>query len=237
MKLPHALKTVKSDMIPVNSTMDNSTPGWIATPDDGKYLHTFGGNGWIIRDQKRVGNGPHLLLNLDLNDPRLVGLSSNRGRFLPVCSYINCDLWVQPQFYSFDSDSLSVSFLAHMESDYFVLPPDVAFEQPLPEHRMDLREMTTQDLAQTEDDYWSAIDEFLGGRSFIRVLGPAIWLQEEDSAECISGHAATYFCSIGYEHIGDFGLMGNRPFFIGEVALYFFVCSRCSQVIVKSQPS
>lgn len=218
-------------------TMDTLARGWIASPIQDGFIHTFGGERWILEDENPVGDGPHLIISLDLNDPRLSSLQSARSDFLPVCSYINSDVWVRPQSYTFASQRRTVFYLNHSDNDVYALPSSLAYENPLPEGIFGLREMTQTELGLTEDDYWKASDTFIGGQSFIRILGPPIWLQGEEVVECTCGESASYFCSIGYEFPEDYGFLGGAPFFIGEGALYFFICFDCTRIEVRSQSS
>ena len=211
--------------------------GYIAIRGFSPYSHAFGGNSWNIIDTNLIGTGAHLLLNLDLSDPKLQTLQGIGSPFLPVCSYINCDVWVYPQSYVFDPVSRQVEYVDHSATNYFELPEDMAFENPLPQAPMNIREMTLTELVLNERDYWAASDEFLGGKSFIRVLGPPLWIDEPDSVVCECGKSSLYFCSIGYEYSEDYGIFGSQPFFIGEGALYFFICKSCRRVTVESQPS
>ena len=112
------------------------------------------------------------------------------------------------------------------------------FPNPLPERQITLIKMDPEDYPINEETYWKACDRFLGSSSFIRILGPPLWLQwvEEPSCEC--GLATNYICSIGYEdYKNPSHIIPNRPFFIGEAALYFFFCQECLKVVVTSQPS
>jgi hypothetical protein len=77
-------------------------------------------------------------------------------------------------------------------------------------------------------------DTFVGGEGFIRVLGAPLWLQEPLDIACQCGDRFAYAASIGYE-VGLRGTVPDQPFFIGEGALYFFVCKRCLRVAVRSQ--
>lgn len=213
--------------------------GWIAVSNENEneYGHTFGGSSWHINDVNLIEQGPHLIFSLDLTDPKLSLLKQGGISALPVCSYLNCDIWTFPQKYNFDSKSSEVVFLDHELEPFTRLPADLAFEHPLQASIMGLRAMNSVELSVNGEDYWKACDEFLGGRSFIRILGPPLWLQEADDVICVCGREAFYFCSIGYECLEDYGFTGGRPFFIGEAALYFFICFPCHQITVKSQAS
>lgn len=211
--------------------------GWIAVAGKDSYKHAFGGELWPIRDPYSIGGGPHLLLTLDTSDPKLGDLTGIDSRFLPLCSYINCDVWTERQAYNFDPIAREIQFLSHVKDDVYCLPDDLAFDSHLPMVPLSLRAMSETELVCSEGDYWEASDDFVGGGSFIRVLGPPLWLQNQELIKCSCGRAAQYVCSIGYEHPEDYGITGQRPFFIGEAALYFFLCPDCRVVVVISQPS
>jgi hypothetical protein len=101
----------------------------------------------------------------------------------------------------------------------------------LPEKRIRLRAMDEEDYPIDEDSYWRNCDQFIGGPSFIRALGPPIWLQWVEAATCACGTAMKYVCSIGYESCETpGGFIPDALFFRGEGALYFFLCKDCLRI-------
>lgn len=211
--------------------------GWIAQLGSDEFSHCFGGSDWSVTDPNEIFGGPSLLLNLDLSDPRLGPFKSEELRTLPICSYINCDLWIEPQRYKFVPESNEV-VLTHRSSRYTtVLEPPLSYENPLTKKPVVLRRMTQEELVTSESDYWKVCDTFLGGSSFIRILGYPLWLQRPENPSCSCGKRPLYVCSIGYDYPLSTGFTGERPFFIGEAALYFFFCRECREVVVLSQPT
>ena len=212
--------------------------GWVAEPGCEQVRHRFGGSSWPIIGVREGSNSPTLLLTLDLSDPRLAGLGVNGLDELPLCSYLNCDAWTGKQVYQVDPPSRRL-ILCHQDSGpSFHLPPDLVFPNPLPESPLRLRAMVPSEIPADEESYWKACDSFLGGSAVIRVGGPVLWLQDPAVPKCDCHADLEYVAAIGYE---DFRLPGkyvtDRPFFIGEAALYFFLCKSCLKAIVTSQPS
>jgi hypothetical protein len=82
------------------------------------------------------------------------------------------------------------------------------------------------------------IDSFVGETGFIRIGGEPIWVQRREDVACDCGGQMTHAASIGYENYDrPSGLLpGGRPFFLGELAFYFFYCGRCDRVMVITQP-
>jgi hypothetical protein len=211
--------------------------GWIARAGEDKFAHTFGGRSWDVCDVNTVCSKPTLLMNLDLEDPRVTLPKIGALRSLPLCSHINCDAWTTKQTYQINPFQRTITLVTESASPEPLDEQDL-FPNPLPEKRIRLDKMNLEDYPVNEEMYWQACDRFLGSRSFIRVLGPPLWLQwvEEEICEC--GLPMEYVCSIGHEDYDHpSGIIPNRPFFIGEAALYFFVCPSCLKVVVTSQSS
>ena len=211
--------------------------GWVAGPGDDQFAHTFGGSAWEVNDISNSVSKPTLLLTLDLKDPRINLPPIDALQSLPVCSHINSDAWVGKQTYQINPDSKAVALAAENSSPEPLDEMDT-FPNPLPETRITLHKMDPEDYPINEETYWKACDRFLGSSSFIRVLGPPLWLQWVEEHTCQCGLPMEYVCSIGYENYEEYsGIIRDRPFFIGEGALYFFCCFHCLKVVVTSQSS
>ena len=214
-----------------------ATPqGWIAKPGEDQFAHTFGGSSWDVSDKNDDLPIPALVMTLDLNDPRISLPKIDGLHSLPICSHINSDAWMRMQSYQINPDNRSIDLVSEDDA-FFQLNEMDRFPNPLPESRMVLGKMDREDYPINEEMYWTACDRFLGSSSFLRVLGPPVWLQWVDEPVCECGLSVEYICSVGYEdyqHPG--GIIPGRPFFIGEGALYFFLCPQCVKVVVTSQP-
>lgn len=211
--------------------------GWIAELDNTHFSHCFGGHDWIVCDPEAMAGGPTLLLCLDLDDPRLDFLAIEGLKSLPICSYINCDLWIEPQHYEIKPDSKQLVLLERSNTYTTILDATLSYPNPLPRKSISLREMNDVESGQAQEDYWKACDTFLGTSSFIRILGKPLWLQRANIPHCGCGIEQTYICSIGYDYPELSGLIEKRSFFIGEAALYFFLCKSCKILTVISQPT
>jgi hypothetical protein len=211
--------------------------GWIAQIGASDYSHSFGGQGWTVRDSQQIADGPSLMLDLDLSDPKFSELLVDGLDRLPICSYINCDLWIEPQHYQISPEHSNVTLIQRSTKYTTILDEGLRFPNPLPKKQLSLREMTEEEKPINKGDYDRAVDSFVGGESFIRVLGSPLWLQQPESSRCLCGQEQRYVCSIGYENMTSSSFLDNRPFFIGEAALYFFLCSKCLILTVLSQPT
>lgn len=212
------------------------TKGWIAQPGKGEYGHRFGGDSWTIAEPNPIFGGATLLFTLDLKDPGLESLYLEETSELPLCSYINCDVWNWKQEFDIQPGSRRVRLLSRSDSKE-ALDPEYMLPNPLLEKPAFLREMKKNEYPVDENSYWKACDEFLGGAKFIRVLGPPIWLQGAVRVSCSCGLAMKYVACIGYEFDDNHsGFIEDEPFFIGEGALYFFLCKKCLKLVVISQP-
>lgn len=207
--------------------------GWIAEVGEDSYCHKFGGSSWnlVSTITQELHDAPTLLLNLNLNDSRLNSLSIPLLAELPICSFINSNAWenklvfeIIPHSHTVKLVSLGLEHLAdYGEEDQLPIP--------LPEKRIRLRAMKEEDYPLNEQMYWNNWDKFIGGPSFIRVLGPPIWLQWVEKEACECGVLMKYVCSIGYESSErPSGLLNSTPFFRGEGAQYFFLCNNCLKI-------
>jgi len=107
---------------------------------------------------------------------------------------------------------------------------------PLPEKRVRLREMLSDEYPVDEETFYKAFDKYCRGTAFIRVLGQPLWDSPEspDDLTCPQcQQVMEYVVGIGYERRPNF--IDARPFFIGETFLYFFLCSRCLLLQVRPQ--
>ncbi len=211
--------------------------GYVARRGGDNYHHVFGGNRWNTANECPVCHGPVVLLNLDLSDPRLASLSSPTLRELPVCSCINCDAWTGRQVYEIDGTKRKVTLVRREIAEATPLAEVDQFPVPLPETTLSLHALSAEEMCVDEASYWTACDQFLGGNSFIRVLGAPVWLEYAEEEFCDCGQQMLCFCSIGYEAYEKTSLLPDRPFFFGEGALYFFFCKHCLRVHVSSQSS
>jgi len=209
--------------------------GWIAEPGIDNYNHRFGGDRWTVIDPTPKFGGPTLLLTLDLKDPRLAALNLENLPELPLCSYINCNIWSFRQEYRINFKEKKV--ILEVRSDSSESPGlDLLLPNPLKEKSIRLKDMKKKEYPVDEITYWKAYDEFLGGNGFVRILGPPIWLRHRENIECTCGSSVIYAASFGYQFNNEKQkFIEIQPFFIGEGALYFFICNNCTKLIVISQ--
>ncbi|MCK6546281.1 hypothetical protein L6R52_10560 [Myxococcota bacterium] len=109
---------------------------------------------------------------------------------------------------------------------------------PLPEHGVVLRPAMGSEDPGVVSEY-AAQDTFLGASSFIRVGGVPLWIHSPEEVRCECGQEMAHVASFGYETYGQPSIFPELPqaFFLGELALYFFVCASCVRVAVVSQPT
>jgi hypothetical protein len=75
--------------------------GWIVELGEDGFHHRFGGDSWTFVGASAYDacDVPALLLTFDLHDPRLRSLSTLPLDELPVCSFINSNIWEQKQVF------------------------------------------------------------------------------------------------------------------------------------------
>jgi hypothetical protein len=210
--------------------------GWIAELGKDKFNHKFGGDSWTIVDPDSLQEAPTLLLTFDLADPRLESIDAKDLVEIPLPSYINYDLWIEPQHYKIQPESRHAHLVKRGHS-FTTRLEDSRYPTPLPEKPLTLREMDASEYGLDDKDYWAACDTFVGGPSFIRVLGKPLWLQNAIDSVCLCGVPQAFICSIGYDVAKPSQLIDEGHFFVGEAGLYFFLCCHCLIVSVISQPT
>jgi hypothetical protein len=206
--------------------------GYKVKPGASKYNHIFGGSDWTVVDKSISFDGPELLLTLDLHDPYLDILKRPGLIELPLCSYLNSNIWEDEQIFQIIPENKEI----HLISKAITTPNETLeadkLPNPLPRRDVYLEVLNYDESPLDEDSYWDACDMFLGGTDFIRVLQP-LWLQNVEFHKCTCGKEMIFTACIGYENYEiTEGFIGNRPFFLGEGALYFFLCPEC--LIIKS---
>jgi hypothetical protein len=212
-----------------------SSRGYLAKLGLSQWSHRFGGASWKFDKSNYFHDGPTLLLTLDLTDSSLTPLRCQGLQELPVCSYINNSIWSGRQVFQL-YPATHVIGMVHQEVQ---VPEPLAqidlIPNPLPEHPLQLIPMTESDVPLDEKSYWDICEKFVGGDSFIRILGSPIWMQRVEREDCTCGLQMTYACSTGYNVSEPGEYLSGEPFFIGEGVLYFFLCRNCLKLTVISQ--
>lgn len=199
----------------------------------GDYAHRFGGDRWTIECPSESSPEPWLFVTLDTRDPR-IGIGRGATE-LPLCSRGDYET-PERQSYRFYPSTRTVVF---DEPGWNVEQhPDDLLLRPLDERKLHLRTADASEEPRTADKY-AVQDTFLGGTRFIRVGGEPLWLDRPVDVRCPAGHDALFIAAMGYEpYTRPSGIVSpTRPFFIGELALYFFICYPCQRIIVISQPA
>lgn len=213
----------------------NHGPGAIATFGASKYRHRFGGMSWEIDDEPCICSGPSVVVELDLRDPLFAGLGTGYCPTLPLISHMACDVWADPQFYRVEPAKRRAKFLERQAPATESECPELA--RPFNKRSLSLVPMAAEDLPTSETIYWNASDKFVGGDRFLRILGPPLWLYAPATVHCSCGNSMRYFASMGYPSQRDGNGGQHAEPFIGEGALYWFLCVQCLIMAALSQPT
>ena len=199
--------------------------------------HRFGGECWCIQGYLGHPDRPAELMTIDFSDVALEQAGLGFSGCIPLCSYVNSRVWEAEQVYRFE-DNGTVTFLGRPAGCDEMQPKACRLPVPLPERGLELRPMQADEMPVDEEAYWRLCDAFLGGDGFIRILGAPLWMQDPQPVVCTCSSQMTHVLSLGYEpYGGPYTVFPDQPFFLGEAALYFFVCIDCSIVRVLSQSS
>jgi len=219
---------------------DYSSPkGYTVWLGESGYAHSFGGDSWSLAEKVGEPDPPVLLAKFDLSDGRLSSLSDIGLRELPLVSRIYSNAWLYRQDFRLLKVGNVFEVLSRYAGPVELLEGEERFQTPIPEKSIRLKKMGSLEYPVDEFTYETGCEMFLGSSCFFRLLGPPLWLQEPEDLMCIGcQHKMNYLAGIGYELYKEpEGFFENRPFFIGETALYFFICKRCLIQSVISQPS
>ena len=211
--------------------------GLMAVLGSGAFPHRFGGTSWRVVEPAGATPRPTLILPVDLRDPAVQELLPVAERpyadhELPVAS--RSEILVDRQGYEYDPVTRAVVFTGRPWT------PDGEPELPaeIPERPISLRPVGPQDLRRGSDDLF---DAFLGGPAWLRVGGEPLWLEDPEAVTCTCSVSMLPLVWIGHESLRAWResatarFLDDRPFFLGELALYFFVCLRCRRVTVVTQ--
>jgi hypothetical protein len=170
-------------------------------------------------------------LILDLRDPRLASLHMEGVEELAFALHVNCD-WQEREVYRIEPETRTVRLLyPDAGQPELVLP---AIPHPFPETRVHLRPMTAADWPLDEASLSRLQSESGGGPHFLRVLGPPIWIEEEEKPTCSCGASMPYVGGIGAEAEWSDYVPGRR-FHFGNGAYYLFLCRQCREVLAMCQ--
>lgn len=211
--------------------------GLMAVLGGGAFRHRFGGTSWRVVVPDGATPLPTLILTIDMRDPAVHQVLPAEARAyadhaLPVVS--RSDLMGDRQHYGYDPSARTVVFAGESWSPAC----EPALPSEIPERSISLRGVGPQDLRPGSDD---PFDAFLGGPAWLRVGGDPLWRTDPDSVACGCGVPMVPLVWIGHESMRAWGesraarFLDDEPFFLGELALYFFVCLRCRRVTVVTQ--
>jgi len=210
--------------------------GWFVRRGIGGSSVANGRLNWTIAASSVAMELPSVLLDIDLRDPALGSAlsSSDVPSRLPVMTCVKSDLWEHRQEYTFVDDAKEIRWISALTNGARAGSTNdmlVGSDQ----RSLVLERMTDTDLPTTEARYWAIGERFLGGNDFVRLLGSPYWLTEPMRCKCSCGGEMKMTVCVGSEGATREPLFGHEPFFIGEAALYWFVCWPCRRVVVLPQ--
>jgi hypothetical protein len=203
----------------------------IGRPGEDSFAHVFGGSDWTVSGPQGSHPPAGLVVTLDGTDPRL---SLNVRGAIPLCTRMD-GFAAEPQRYKILRIERRVMFGGLPWS----APIDDQDLVALPLPRIPLRLMPPEPGEDpSQSSKYEVQDTFIGGEGFIRIGGEPLWLGEDEDHECTCGTLMSFVACLGYENPAKRSILGALgPFFLGEVAEYFFLCVSCDEVAVVSQPT
>lgn len=193
----------------------------------GEFAHIFGGAQFEVVGVPGVDVPPTLIFSLDTQDTRVWPFGDEvwRPSSIPVCSYVNNEAWYDRQEYTFDENIARFVQCGPGGS----IDIEDRLPNPLPETNILLTPLLPS------DSFDSVTDSLMGGLDFVRVGGVPLWLFDALAVTCGCGSAMHHLLTLGYENYSARSYMSDKPWFIGEAALYFFVCPKCLLIAVECQ--
>ena len=193
---------------------------------ENKYNHYFGGETWKVPICSICNESVHQILTLDMTDVALSDIQCKLNE-LPLISCVNCSNCWGRQYYKVEEPTKSINILKSEQEDVWKQEVCDRIKYPLPRMHVKLEKLDVYD------------DEFIDGMGtdyFGKIGGSPVFLSDAINMKC--PECGKYMKFIGELTGNDFGnekLLNGFDFFIGEMFLYYFVCSDCSIVGVDSQ--
>lgn len=209
-------------------------PTFIAEAGDDQFHHQFGGKAWNLVLPGSSSPSPATILTLDTFDERMeFNWPADR---LPLASRLDAGI-PERQSYIVEHDARRLVFDGGAwmvgGDEISVLP------NPLPLRPLKLRPLTANESVVTAPSKYDVHDTFLSNKrsGFLRIGGEPLWLLDAETVECTCGRQTQFVACVGSEHYTQpSGIIApGVPFFLGELALYFFACSTCSRVVALTQ--
>lgn len=206
------------------------SPGFIGSLGESGFGHRLGGKSWVAKGPRQELGNPTLLAVIDLADPVLSAWPHHGFHLeIPLFTYTNCDGLITEQEYVVDEKQRAVRF-TKVVGESGLLPPEDRVMVPIPETKLELREMTREEIPSDEESYWRICDSFLGGSAFIRIFGVPVFTESVENLN----EEFYYAASIGYESYDKpKGYLPQGAFFFGELAFYFFVSKGSNPYKIK----
>jgi hypothetical protein len=209
--------------------------GFIGSSHPGTHNHRFGGNSWkVLSVDSNAIPSCILVFTLDLGDPALKSIKVCTLQEIPFVAPFDTSISVN----YFQISQLERTVSCIHEGRKLTSHPNNPTGLQIYERRFSFMNMTDADFPVSERHYWNACDHFLGGTRFLRILGPPLWAYAVQQVTCQCGRSMPYLCSLGYEcRSTPHSFMDSTPFFIGEIAFYWFFCATCEIIAVSAQPT
>jgi len=194
---------------------------------ENKYKHYFGGETWKMPICSICDEPVHQILTLDMTD---VALSDVRCKLneLPLISCVNCSNCWERQYYKLDESIKSITVLKSEQEEVWKQDGGDKIEYPLPKMHVKLEKLDAYDD-----------DEFIDGMGtdyLAKIGGAPVFLSDAINMKCPKcGKNMEFIGQLTGNDFGDEKLLNGFDFFIGEMFLYYYICSDCNIVGVDSQ--
>jgi hypothetical protein len=162
----------------------------------------------------------HLLLDLDLSDPRLAFLRFKKLSRLELSACLRCRSARHPQYFELSNEGSRLIKSSGKE------PPETSDEiYPLGERAVTLRKLRNDEYPTTEEAFFRLVDERAPHH---QIGGHPLWLQDQESLDCPSCRKRMFFLGMVTSHYGfDYGGQSSSLILFGGGILYAFCCFAC----------
>lgn len=194
---------------------------------ENKYKHYFGGETWKMPICSICDEPVHQILTLDMTD---IALSDVRCKLneLPLISCVNCSNCWGRQYYKLDESIKSITVLKSEQEEVWKQDGGDKIKYPLPKMHVKLEKLDAYDD-----------DEFIDGMGtdyLAKIGGAPVFLSDTINMRCPKcGKYMEFIGQLTGNDFGDEKLLNGFDFFIGEMFLYYYICSECNIVGVDSQ--
>jgi len=201
------------------------------------YSHRFGGHDWNVPICENCKTPYHQIFTFDLRDPRfnVVEIDKGQKNELPLISCLNCSSSWERQLYKLEYNKKAISVLENKDTQHWVQDDEDKIHVPLPKYDVMLVKLESNENPVDKKLYYE-ITNSIGSDYICRILGAPVLMQSPIDIECpVCKNDMIYISGIYSQHYSHENMFPDVEFFLGEMSLYYHLCTNCHIMKVECQ--